>query len=219
MKITHLLVAAAAASVFTNTHAADVDFNRSSIDLYYVPLADIELSQGTPLGEATLEDDGDGYGIKGHFALGENFFLSGEYQANDYSPEQDDNEELERDLNIYRGGLGFFFPKSPIFIEGEYIGVDVGGNDDTNVDEDEDLNGYGVHVGASTTFRERLTLKAKVGYVDIDDVDGVEYLVGASFNIFPAVALFADYRGSHLEGDSDNELKLNDLRTGISFTF
>lgn len=197
----------------------DAGFNQSYFDLYYLPSAKIKASTPVGVGTVTAKDEGDGYGVKTRLGVGENFFFAGEYQANDYSPEQDDNEELERDLNVYRLGAGLFIPSTPFFVEGEYIGIDVGGNDDTPVDEDEDHNGYGVHAGVSSYFGERLMLNAKLGYVDIDDTDGFEYLVGGAFNFTQHLAVFADYRGSDLKGDNGSQLELNEFRTGVRFTF
>lgn len=197
----------------------DISFNQSYFDLYYLPSAKIKAGTDIGVGTVTAKDDGDGYGVKTHIGIGENFFLAGEYQANDYSPEQDDNEELERDLNVYRFGAGVFVPNTPFFVEGEYIGIDIGGNDDTSVDEDEDRNGYGIHGGVASTFGERLSVHAKVGYVDVDDLDGIEYLVGGAFNFTQHLAVFADYRATDLKGSNDNKLELNDFRTGVRFTF
>lgn len=219
MPFKKLLIAAAIASPGAVFAAGDTKFNQSYFDLYYVVSAEIEASAATGFGTVTAKDDGDGYGVKTRLGLGELFFLAGEYQANDYSPEQDDNEELERDLNVYRLGGGVFLPNSPFFVEGEYIGIDIGGDDDTSVDEDEDSNGYGLHLGAAVPLGERLMLNAKLGYVDIDDTDGFEYLVGGAFNFTQHLAVFADYRGSNLEGSNSSELKLNDFRTGVRFTF
>jgi len=214
-----LIAAVIVATPALASAASDISFNPSYFDLYYLPSAKIKASTDFGLGTVTAKDEGDGYGVKTHIGLGQNFFLAGEYQANDYSPEQNDNEEFERDLNIYRFGAGMFIPETPFFVEGEYIGIDIGGNDSTNADEDEDRNGYGVHAGVSSTFGERVTLNAKVGYVDVDDLDGFEYLVGGAFNFTQHLGVFADYRGSDLKGSNDNKLELNEFRTGVRFAF
>lgn len=219
MHLKKLLIVAAVAAPGLAVAASDVSYNTSHFDLYYIPSAEIKGSVETGLGTVTAKDEGDGYGVKTRIGLGQLFFLSGEYQANDYSPEEDDNEELERDLNMYRLGGGLFIPNSPFFVEGEYIGLDIGGDDDTGVTEDEDRNGYGVHAGATAMVGERLTFIAKVGYVDVDDTDGVEYLVGGAFNFTPHFGAFVDYRASDLKGKNSQELELNDVRTGIRFSF
>lgn len=216
MAIKKLLIAAALASPALASAATTVDYNPSYFDLYYMPSAKIKTTVETGLGNATFKDTGDGYGLKGRFGLGEMFFLSGEYQANDYTTDEDDNEDLDRDLNIYRIGGGVAIPNTPFFVEGEYIGVDLG---DDNEGNDEEANGYGIHGGAAMTFGERFTVNAKIGYVDVDDYDGFEYLVGGAFNFTTHLAVFADYRGTDLKGGSNTKLELNDFRTGVRFTF
>ena len=222
MAIKKLLIVAALASpalasAATETrYSPSVDFNPSYFDLYYLPSAELKASQTIGGVTGTGKLDGDGYGVKTRLGFGEMFFVSGEYQANDYTTDEDDNEDLDRDLNIYRVGGGIAVPNTPFFVEGEYIGIDVG---DDNEGADEESNGYGIHGGAAMTLGERVTLNAKIGYIDVDDFDGFEYLVGGSFNVFGSFAVFADYRGTDLEGGGSSKLELNDFRTGVRFTF
>ena len=66
---------------------------------------------------------------------------------------------------------------------------------------------------------EQLRFKGELGYLTLDDVDGLEYTLGASFDITPNIGLFADYRLTGLEDDNNNELDLTDVKLGVSMLF
>lgn len=193
--------------------------NLSSIDAFYIPESDFKLEPDTAV-PFDIDSNGDGYGLKGQFQLGELFFIHGEYQAVDYS-EDDDTGILKDDLNTYRVGGGLFLGEStPFFVKGEYIGVDLGDTEDDDEDIDEDFNGYGVHAGVLGHFGEVFSINGHVGYVDLDGDDGIEYLIGAGFQFLGNLGAFVDYRTVDLElKDGGGDLTLTDFRAGARFVF
>lgn len=193
--------------------------HQSNIDAYYIPESDFELEPDTPV-PFDIDANGDGYGLKGQFQLGELFFLSGEYQAVDYG-EDDDTGVLKDDLNTYRVGGGFFFsPDTPFFVKGEYVGVDLGDTEDDDEDIDEDYNGYGVHLGVLGHYGQGFSINGQIGYVDLDGTDGMEYLVGVGFQFLGSIGAFVDYRAVDLKlKDGDGDMNLSDFRVGLRFVF
>ncbi|MGQ0622630.1 MAG: hypothetical protein ACT4QA_22440 [Panacagrimonas sp.] len=194
----------------------------SYIDLYYVALADLEVND-------FKFDNGDGYGGKGVFVLG-NLFIAGEYQNLEYDPFDRDNgvfggeTRVEVEVESYRGGLGVYLGDSPFYVMGEYIGFEsefstTGEEDDEEgLGEDIDGDGYGVHAGIDGTFGGAIGLHAQAGYVDVGDAgDGFEWLAGGSFSFTPGIGVFADYRDSDLEKDVD--LSLQNVRVGLRISF
>ena len=172
------------------------------VDVYYLS-SDLELT--TPLGSG--DDDGDGFGISGSFRVADQAFLIGEFQ----SAETDD---FDIEIDQLRAGGGFHTVASAnglsFYGQGEYLQVEVDG-------EDED--GFGLHGGLVLAASEQLRFTGQLGYLSLDDVDGLEYLVSAAFDITPNFGLFADYRVSALEDDDASELDLTDVKLGVSLLF
>jgi opacity protein-like surface antigen len=222
-----LLAAALIAAPLTAAHAA------SNVDLYYVGISELE-TEGAPAGDFKF-DEGDGYGAKVRFHLNDMLFLSGEYQNVEFDEvEYDrgtpniplDDLGLEREIETWRAGLGFQFVDTPFYVLGEYIGLESelstnGSEDDEEtLGDDFDENGFGAHLGAKGNVTEMLTLNAQIGYVDVGDTNGLEYLVGAGLNFTPNLGIFADYRYTSLDGDDSSiDLNLTDARVGVRLTF
>ena len=192
---------------------------QSSIDVYYIPESDFEMQPDTVI-PLDIDANGDGYGLKGQFQLGDLLFIHGEYQAVDYA-EDDDTGVLKDDLNTYRAGLGLFLgADTPFYLKGEYIGVDLGDTEDDGENIDEDFNGYGAHAGVLGHLGEAFNIHGQVGYIDLDGNDGIEYLVGIGFQFFGSLGVFADYRVTDLELDEGGgDLSLTDFRAGARFVF
>lgn len=198
----------------------------SYLDLYYVAKADLDVND--------FEfDDGDGFGGKGRFTLADTFFLSGEYQNNEYDPFEEQGGTVlnpittryEVEIETFRIGGGVYFAETPFFVAGEYIDYEAevsttgSENEEETVGEDTDDSGFGVHAGVDGTFGPGVGLHAQVGYVDIGDVgDGVEFLVGGSFSFTPGFGIFADYRRADLKNGDDN-FEPADLRVGLRLSF
>lgn len=168
----------------------------NTVDGYY-------LSSGIDTG--AFDDDGDGFGVKGTFAFSDQLFFNAEYQSADY-------DDSNADLDQIRVGVGINSnPAEQIVFYGlaEYINLDDGNDDE---------NGFGVHAGAIFAVNEALSLNARVGYVDVGDFDGFEWLVGGAYQFTSQFGAFIDYRTSYLE-DGGFDLDIDDLRVGLRFRF
>ncbi len=176
------------------------------VDAYYIPRADLELSDAT----GSAEDDGDGFGLKGRFLVSEQLFIAAEYQAVEYD---DSNIELDQ----VRVGLGLGLPINTAlrFVgQVEYVDVEV----DTPGFSSEGEDGFGVHGGLEAVLSPQFSLHGSVGFLSLGDTDGPEFLIGARFHVAPNFSLFADYRASRFS-DSGTDLDLDDLRIGAGFHF
>lgn len=181
-------------------HASAQQPSVGHIDGYYIPNAEIEASAGP----ATFSDDGDGFGVKGRALVAEQIFINGEYQSVEY----DGNDELDQ----LRAGLGLLSPLNAttnLVGKVEYINID---------DNVEDESGFGVHGGVEIGLSPEISLVGTVGYVDVDDFNGPEFLIGGRLQPNPNISVFADYRMTRLS-DSGVDLDLDDLRLGVGFHF
>lgn len=182
----------------------------NNLDLYY-------LSSGIELevpGLGSGEDDGDGFGAKGRFAISDALFLSAEYQTAKL-------DDLDEDLTQIRLGVGGSIPISPelwVSARAEYVDSEIENFffDGSALEDD----GPAFHAGlvfASGGF----SLFGEVGYLKLGDSDGPEFSVGAAFAMSEAIGLFLDYRLTSLEiDDSDgSEFDIDDFRAGIRLSF
>lgn len=182
------------------------------LDAYYI--ADTKFEVGTTVDT----DDGDGFGARLAMPLGDGgFFFGAEFQSADYRQGNNGNGQSRQT----RVGLGY---QTPWFFYGlaewarHETKINIGG---TNlVDSDED--GFGVHLGTRIDLFKYVTFDARVGYVDVDDTDGLEYVVGLGFNLDPHFGLFADYRVNDFDNDANGnkvDVKQKDVRAGLRFRF
>lgn len=201
------LISAAASLLFALPAVAAPGNN--FLDGYYVS-GSLETEEPSPIDD---EVDGDGAGVKGAIELLPDLFLTGEYQALEY----DENFGLESELNQFRIGAGFgqgVGNGAGLYGRVEYVSLD----DDDDEDEDEQ-NGIGGQIGFALPLSEWLRLHAEVGYVSLDDLDGPEFIFGASLRLARNLGLFADYRSTQLEFESGEEITLEDVRVGARFYF
>lgn len=167
-----------------------------NLDVYYVHS---NLENGG-------DEDGDGFGVKGMGRISDLAFVYGEYQAVDYD---DSNGEVDQ----LRAGLGYTFLRQQnmdLYGKLELVHLDYGNEDDT---------GFGAHAGASFAVAPALDLKAQIGWVDVDNTDGVEYLIGAAYDLNPQWGVFTDYRLSDLETSGGGDFEVSDWRIGARFNF
>ncbi len=196
MKLMHIMCAGLLAAAPMAGMAAGVG---NQVDLYYI-------SGGIDAGG---DDDGDGFGLKGQFAFADNLFFNGEYQSVGY-------DDSDVDLDQLRLGVGYntsLNAQTVLYGLAEFarIKIDGGGS--------ESESGFGLHAGLQYNMTEAFGLNARIGYVDIGDFgDGVEFLVGASFEFSKPFGAFIDYRVTQLDGDF-GDVDLDDFRVGIRFTF
>lgn len=194
-----LLAASSAAT------AADMAY----LDIYYIADSTLEFDFD---GAAAVEsDDGDGFGVKLAAMLGESVFLSGEYQSTD-----NDFPTATATVETTRIGLGYKTPW-PLYGLVEYVRNDLEVAQTLFSGEGEE-SGWGGHLGLKADLARYVTLDARVGYLDVGDSDGLEYVVGLGFNLDRSFGLFADYRVSQLEND-DGEATVEDVRAGMRFRF
>lgn len=171
-----------------------------NLDIYYVD-SETEFEGGGSV-------DGDGFGIRGAGKIADQIFLYGEYQSVEYDFAGDPETEQ------IRAGGGFFFlqqTEMAAYGKAEFINVDSDFTDD-------DSSGFGLHAGLNFMPMPALALTGQVGYIDIEDADGPEYLLGASYNITPQIGIFTDYRFTDLESDA-GDAEIKDWRIGGRFNF
>jgi len=190
------------------------------VDLFYVPKAEIDISDSS--GSFTITD-GTGIGLRGRAMLEGGLFLQGEYQANDYDSVEDSSGSFDfrSEAETLRGGVGVAAGESPLYGIVEFIKQELELTDACPFVQpcSFDDTGYGLHVGLQSRS-ETSHLYAQVGLVDVGDFgDGIEFLVGGAVNFSPTTAVFAEYRNTTQEDDSGAEAELSDLRAGLRVGF
>lgn len=161
----------------------------------YGTMSEIEVDPGS-------SDDGNGFGIKGWFApFGNGVFFNAEYQttALDFI-----------DLESLRAGGGYYHPlgkTTGVFGYAEFI--DLG----SDVDE----SGFGVHGGVHHQFMPMFGVQGQLGYLMLDDTDGLEAGVEAQFNFTPMIGAFAGFR-TYLGADDFADVTITDVRAGVVLT-
>lgn len=129
--------------------------------------------------------------------------------------------EVDADARIWRAGMGAQFlntPEGGAWLRAEYVDF----NGDLDIDgigsADDSQSGFAVHAGGRIG-RGPLNGYAEFGIVELDDLDGVEYKVGANFQ--PGmVGGFIEYRMTDLETDNlgiDEEWEA--IRIGVRLAF
>lgn len=198
-----------AAALLTSTTGVANAIEPAHGNLYYIPQANLDV---TVPGFGSGDDDGDGFGGNLYLPLGatQNFVITGEYQTVEY-------DETEIELDQFRVGGGFQAPAGMLSwaVLGEYVNADF---------DDAEMDGLGVHARLTAPVADRARIYGQVGYLmledDYEDIDGVEYLIGASFDFTPQVGAFVDLRTSDLEGeDSGVETEFQDFRVGMRVLF
>lgn len=168
------------------------------VDLYYVN-SEIEIGGG--------DDDGGGFGIGGLFRVGDQAYLDAEYQSAETDDFDIEIDQLRFGIGVHsramEGGLTFYG-------QGEYASIEV---------EGEDESGFGLHGGAILPLSPQFYLRGEIGYLTLDDFDGLEYTIGGAFDLSEQFGLFLDYRVTPLEDDNDNEVDFTDLKLGGRFLF
>jgi opacity protein-like surface antigen len=179
------------------------------LDIYYIVDSTLEFDFGDAA--AVESDDGDGFGVKLSAMLGESVFLAGEYQSTD-------NEFPNATATAETARIGLGYKTAwPLYVLAEYVSNELK-IDETLFPIEGDEDGWAGHIGLKADVLKFLTLDARVGYLDVGDSDGLEYVVGLGLNLDRNFGLFADYRVSALEND-DVEATLEDIRAGLRFRF
>jgi len=190
------------------------------LDLFYVPKAEIELTDSS--GSLTF-GDGTGFGLRGRAMLEGGLFLQGEFQANEYDSIEDSSgsADFRSETKILRGGFGITAGESPLYGMLEFIKQELELTDACPFVQpcSFDDTGYGVHVGLQSRS-ETSQLYGQVGLVDVGDFgNGIEFLVGGAINFSPTSAVFVEYRSTTQEDDSGAEAEFTDFRAGLRLRF
>ncbi|MDM4770441.1 hypothetical protein [Solimonas sp. SE-A11] len=226
------LLAVSALLLSANAYAASFD----SLDLYYSS-ADIEL-QGRSGGVDYSGDldSLDGFGVKFRGSIAEDFFFSGEYQGSEVQRSgltlRDNtgaaiatNDGVELDYTEWRLGVGLpFYRERSLTLFGllEYVNTELKGSYDTTDGNGAVVSnrlrakqdGVAAHGGVLFNPTAAWSVYGQVGYLKLDDVDGIEYLAGTALQVHRYGGLFAEYRSSDLEGGG-GEVKLMPWRFGV----
>lgn len=179
------------------------------LDVYYIVDSTLEFDfNGAP---AVESDDGDGFGVKLAAMLGESVFLAGEYQSTD-------NEFANATATVETARIGLGYKTAwPVYVLAEYVSNELK-IDETLFPIEGDEDGWAGHIGVKAELVKFVTLDARVGYLDVGESDGLEYVVGLGLNLDRNFGLFADYRVSELENDG-GETSVEDIRAGLRFRF
>lgn len=182
------------------------------IDAYYIPYSSLDFKID---GLGSTDGDGDGFGVKGMVPLGatRSFFLEGEYQSSK-------NDDFDFDIDQTRFGAGWQTPLSTgtFALYGEYADIEI---------DNGSADGLGVHGRLTLPIAPAVNLYGQIGYLWLEDednidIDGVEFLIGASVDFNPNVGAFIDFRQDNLTSDDpagDVDFTFQDLRVGVRVLF
>ncbi|WP_165797313.1 outer membrane protein [Solimonas fluminis] len=178
----------------------------ANLDVYYV---DSSIDDGSS------DEDGNGFGARIAGKVADNIKLYGEYQTVNY-------DDSDVDLDQIRAGASIGFSQSDalnLFGKLEFINLKADGGG-----ADESESGFGVHGGLAFNVTPEFQLLGSLGYLDVGDFgDGLEYNLGASFDVTPAISLVANYRVTDLEdgdfGGGSFDTKVDDIQLGVRFRF
>lgn len=130
--------------------AGDFDYNYFQLSYGTVEFDDVNV-------------DGDGFGLAGSYAINENFYVFGGYEAAGL--------DFGVDATSLGAGLGWHTDLSPVVdltasVSYQYVELDASGIG--SVDD----NGLGLGLGLRFAASDKLELDAGISYVDFSDSDG-----------------------------------------------
>jgi len=209
-------------------------FAGGSVDLFYIDNdAEAEIASFPQ----KFKFDGSGYGVRGKAELGNGFSMIAMHQSSKLK-----NDQLagfiggSQKLNETRIGLSYNHKLNDQYsVTGslEHTNVGIGLTKDLGVGAT--LNGYAATVGINANVMANTNVYASIGYLNAGKladkrVDGLEYTVGASYDVTKNFAGFVEYRLTDLERKAGGvapfigpvpkiELELDTLRIGGRYTF
>ena len=208
-------------------------FAGGSVDLFYIDNdAEAEIA-GVP---QKFKFDGSGYGVRGKAELGNGFSMIAMHQSSKLKNNQLAAGLGSQKLNETRIGLSYSHKLNDQFsvtgsLEHTNVGIDI--TKDLGVGAT--LNGYAATVGINANVMANTNVYASIGYLNAGKlaekrVDGLEYTVGASYDVTKNFAGFVEYRFTDLERKAGGvapligpvpkiELELDTLRIGGRYTF
>jgi Outer membrane protein beta-barrel domain len=180
-----------------------------------------DMPKGSIAGYATMseldfegvgKDDGTGFGIRGWATVSEPFFVHGEYQTTKVKLAPGS----EGDLESLRLGGGFVSPM------GDSGSMWIGKVELVDFGSDTDEDGFGFHGGAMLRPSPQFGLYGTLGYLMLNDTDGLEFNLGASVSFSKELAAVLDYRAYMGEYDVSGvtgDFEVTDLRLGLAYMF
>lgn len=176
-------------------------FAAGSLDAFYID-QDIEVQGGG--------DDGDGIGFRGFAELGKGVSLTALYQDADL-------DTADANLRETRIGLRYDTMCHNIKVGGSLENVSVDLNP-SGVGLS--MRGYSASAHASISPIDNVSLTARVGYTNVDELAGIEYEVGAHYAIDKQVSAFVEYRMANLDDEGlGADIDLDTLRVGARYKF
>lgn len=179
---------------------------RSTLDVYFVPQADIEVTTAT----GSSSDEGDGFGMRALILPGIGTAtitagISAEYQTKTFDSTLDYDQVRIGVGLVHSSSSGVFFEIDQFEVEGE------------------ETNGLSAHGRFATKLGHAAQVYADLAYLwledDNEDLTGPEVTIGAALGD-AGFGVFADYRVTQLEAElSDAEIELRDLRLGVRWGF
>ncbi|MCQ8891150.1 porin family protein [Pseudoalteromonas carrageenovora] len=135
-------------------------------------------------------DDADGWTLDGSTLLGENFFLSGQYQTVGNS-----DDGLDVDLNWLSAGAGY---RTAISASTDFYGLLTYENVEAEASyrgnsASEDENGYGLSIGVRSMLSDSIELDGRLGYIDIEDESETSITLGARYYMNKNFSIGANY--------------------------
>jgi len=125
--------------------------------------------------------DGDGYGIRGSYEVGESWFIAASYGTLDF----DFGVDLDQ-LAIGGGYHTALSDRTDVFAALSYISAEVSASGFDSLDED----GYGVVVGLRGLVSDKFELSGQVAYSDLGGgADGTAFGAGAHYHLTDNFAL------------------------------
>lgn len=154
------------------------------------------------------DDDGTGFGLRGWASISGPWFVHGEYQTTSLDNFNADLESLRigGGLTGELGGNAMWLAKAEL--------VDFG--------SDTDEDGIGIHGGAMLSATPAFGLYGTLGYLSLNDTDGLELNVGAKLSFTKELAGVVDYRtymGEADFGGASVDFEVTDLRLGLAYSF
>ena len=139
---------------------------------------------------AGISVDGDGFGIRGSFEVGDSWFIGASYGTLGF--------DFGVDLDQLSVGAGFHMDvsdRADFFASLSYLQAEVSASGFGSIDE----NGYGVTIGLRGLAADNFELRGTVAYSDLGDgADGTAFGAGALYSFTDNFAL-----GFDLELDDD----------------
>lgn len=185
MKKTLIALALAAAAFSASASASEISYNYVQVEY-------------NMFGELSFANEKvDGFGLRGSFELGENWYIAGAYidtGATVFGTDFDvTNTQLGAGWHTAIGG-----GKTDYFVEALYTNIDIEVFGGGGADED----GYAVNTGVRWSFTDKFEGIAAAGYEDYGQgLDGFTAKIGGQFKFTDAFGIVAEYKYSDVFSD------------------